>query len=147
MNKWMMTVAMATMIGGAAMAQDATKGDGSIRAEHLTEQMTTRLKLTDEQVPKVKDINERYAAEMNATLKEHRAAKAGGTADREADRAKVKEISNKKNNELKGVLTPEQMAEWQKMQAEMRTKSKERVKARNEKHKGTGTGGTTAPAE
>jgi Spy/CpxP family protein refolding chaperone len=147
MNKWMMTVALATMIGGTAMAQDATKGDGSIRAEHLTEQMTTRLKLTDEQVPKVKDINERYAAEMNATLTDPRAPKPDGTADREADRAKVKELSNKKNAELKGVLTPEQMAGWQKMQAEMRSKSKERVKMRNAKNKGTGTEGTTAPAE
>ena len=137
MNKLMMTLAFATLMGSSAMAQDNMKGDGSQRAEQLTEQMTTRLKLNDDQKAKVADINNRYAKEMNAAMKERHDAKAeDGTADREADRAKIKEISGKKNAELKGVLTPEQMTEWQKMQGEMREKGKDRMQERHENKEG-----------
>lgn len=133
MNKLMMTLAFATLIGGSAMAQDNMKSDsGSQRAERLTEQMTTRLKLNDDQVAKVKDINDRYAKELNAAMKERQDAKANGaTMDHDADRTRIKDISNKKNAELKTVLTPEQMTEWEKMQGEMREKGKERMKERH----------------
>jgi hypothetical protein len=136
MNKLMMTLAFATLMGSATMAQDNMKGDGSARAENLTEQMTTRLKLNDDQKTKVADINDRYAAEMKASMEERKANKAAGeTVDREADRAKLKEVTAKKNAELKVVLTPEQMTEWQKMQGEMREKGKERMQERHDKNK------------
>jgi Spy/CpxP family protein refolding chaperone len=104
--------------------------------KNLTEQMTTRLKLNDDQKTKVADINDRYAAEMKASMEERKANKAAGeTVDREADRAKLKEVTAKKNAELKVVLTPEQMTEWQKMQGEMREKGKERMQERHDKNK------------
>ena len=134
MNKLMMTLAFATLMGSATMAQD-TKGDGAQKTQQLTEQMTTRLKLNDDQKAKVADINNRYAKELKAGMEErHDSKDNGSTVDRDADRAKLKEITNKKNAELKEVLTPEQMTEFQKMQSEMREKGKERMQDRQQKN-------------
>ncbi|MGV9010982.1 MAG: hypothetical protein ACOH13_00165 [Flavobacteriales bacterium] len=134
MNKLMMTLAFATLMGSATMAQD-TKGDGAQKTQQLTEQMTTRLKLNDDQKAKVADINNRYAKDLHAGMQErHDSKDNGATVDRDADRAKLKEVTNKKNAELKQVLTPEQMTEWQKMQSEMREKGKERMQDRQEKN-------------
>lgn len=134
MNKLMMTLAFATLMGSATMAQD-TKGDGAQKPQQLTEQMTTRLKLNDDQKAKVSDINTRYANDLNAARKARKESNTAGdhqtTTD---DRAALRSATEKKNAELKQVLTPEQMTEWQKMQSEMRAKAKERMEERHEKN-------------
>ncbi len=129
MNKFMLSMAFAALIGGSASAQ-ATKPQethATDRGERITERMTERLKLTKDQVPKVQEINDRYAKEFAALHQEHKEAKAEGEAHAPgADRDKGREINAKKNEELKGVLTPEQMTEWNKMQQEMMDKMRER---------------------
>lgn len=135
MNKFLMTLAFATLIGGSTMAQDTLAGDSPRRAEQLTNQMTTRLKLNADQAAKVKDINTKYAKDLIASYKEHNEARENGTAPgRAADRDKVAEITNKKNAELKTVLTPAQMDEWLKMQSEMSKVAKERIKEHHDKN-------------
>lgn len=131
MNKWMMTLACAVQIGGTAMAQANVKANEGSKADQLTERMTTRLKLDADQAAKVKEINDRYAKEINMMRKENKATKeAGQTVDREENREEFKALTAKKNNELSQVLTKEQMVEWEKMQAEMREKLQERHQER-----------------
>lgn len=130
----MLTLAIAAMMGGSLMAQDTMKkqGDPADRAEHLTEMMIKRLKLSDAQVPKVKDINDRYAKQLTAVRNEHQEAKASGQATKGDAQAKVKDITMKKNAELQSVLTPEQMGEWEKMEAEMKARMQEKRQAKQQ---------------
>lgn len=134
MNKMMLTLAFTALMGGSLMAQDAmqnkaTPGD---RSEHLTEMMTKRLKLTDAQVPKVKEINDRFAKDMMAVREEHKDAKAAGTATKGDAQSKAKDLNMKKDEELKAVLTPEQMTEWQKMEAEMKARMQQKQQAKQQ---------------
>ncbi len=133
MNKMMLTLAFTAMIGGSAMAQDTMQKQGNTgdRSEQLTEMMTKRLKLTTEQVPKVKDINDRFAKEVMAVDQERKASKtAGSTTAMKDEKEKVKDLNQKKDEELKGVLTPEQMGEWRKMEAQIEERMKEKQQAK-----------------
>jgi hypothetical protein len=134
MNKMMLTLAFSAMMGGGLMAQNTMRKQGAPadRSEHLTEMMTTRLKLSDEQVPKVKEINDRFAKERMAVRSAQKDAKAAGQAAKGDAQAKMKDLNMKKDNELKGVLTPEQMAEWQKMETEMRAHMQRKREARQQ---------------
>jgi hypothetical protein len=133
MNKMMLTLAFTALIGGGVFAQDnMEKAEKPVdRTEQLTRMMTTRLKLTSEQVPKVKDINDRFAKELATVNRERQDTKAQGQTPVKGDALqKAKAINEKKNAELKAVLTPEQMTEWQRMQAQMEQRVQEKRQAR-----------------
>jgi hypothetical protein len=133
MNKMMLTLAFTALIGGGVFAQDnMEKAEKPVdRTEQLTRMMTTRLKLTSEQVPKVKDINDRFAKELATMNRERQDTKVQGQTPVKGDALqKAKAINEKKNAELKAVLTPEQMTEWQRMQAQMEQRVQEKRQAR-----------------
>lgn len=141
MNKLMMTLALGALLSGGVMAQtkQATPAKQPAtqnvqrtadRPEQLTEMMTKRLKLTDEQVPKVKEINERYGKELNDVREANRTARANGGAKDGAAMGKAKDINARKNNELKKVLTPQQMEQWEKMQQELNQRMQEKRQSR-----------------
>jgi hypothetical protein len=99
-------------------AQDKSKQ----KAQRLTDSMTVRLGLTPDQIPKVKAINEEFAAKA-ADAKSSDAGKLGKLK-------KVKSAGKGRNEALKEVLTADQyklMLEQQKeMKEEMKEKRKEK---------------------
>ena len=94
------------------MAQDAgaKKGKRGFSAEQRLERMSTELKLTDEQKPKVKAV-------LEETGKQYQ-----GLRDLPQDerRTKMQSIREEENKKLKAILTPDQMEKYTKMQEEMK---------------------------
>lgn len=75
--------------------------------------MLAALNLSSEQETLMTNINEKYRAQMQE-LRQNR------TGDREAMRAKMKAIRTAQTAEVKGILTSEQFATYEKMMAEQR---------------------------
>jgi periplasmic protein CpxP/Spy len=99
------TIAMAQDTG-----KDAKKGKRGFSAEQRLERMSTELKLTDEQKPKVKTVLEESSKKMQ------------GLRDVPQDerRTKMQEIRDEENKKLKEILTPDQQEKYKKMQEEMK---------------------------
>lgn len=99
------------MVCGVAMAQ-GPRGDRNRdpkqRAEQMTEQMTKDYSLTDDQKEKVKALNLDMSQKMSEISGD----------DREARQAKMQEIRQGYNKELKGVLTDEQYKKYEKAEKE-----------------------------
>ena len=76
------------------------------RAKQETQWMKTTLTLTDAQIPQIDTINLKYAKKQM----ELRNQVQGG--DREAMRSKRQELQNQKNEELKKVLSEDQMKKY-----------------------------------
>ena len=96
-------LALTLVIGTATMAQDADdnndKRTPEERAKHRTEVMTKDLDLTPDQVTKVSDINLRFARE-NAEAKK--------LTDEKARKERSRGLKEKRDEELKAVLTADQ---------------------------------------
>jgi periplasmic protein CpxP/Spy len=101
-----------------AMAQDADKkeakkgGKNRFSVEQRMERMSTDLKLTDEQKPKVKTVLEETSKSMQG-LRE---------VPQDERRAKMQSIREKEVTKLKEILTPDQMEKYKKAQEEMKKK-------------------------
>lgn len=94
------------------------------RAEHQTVSMKHQLGLSEDQVEKVQAINLRYAEKLEAMRR---------TED--TQREAVKELSAARDEELKGVLTPEQMEAMLAGRAEKKAHMQERREREREMHK------------
>jgi periplasmic protein CpxP/Spy len=90
----------------------AKKGKRGFSAEQRLERMSTELKLTDEQKPKVKAVLEDSSKKMQ------------GLRDLPQDerRTKMQEIRTEENKKFKEILTPDQAEKYKKMQEEMKKK-------------------------
>ena len=110
---------MATSVGAAGLDElkDTTPAE---RAMAQTFMMKQKLGLSDEQTPKVKTINEKYAEQMDPVIK--------GSEGPLMKMRSVKEIEERKEAELKDVLSSDQFQQFQSMKAEMKDKLMERVK-------------------
>jgi len=97
------------------------------RAAKMTDWMKTNLTLTDAQLPKIQDINLRYAQMMDS-LKSSSADQADKMTAMKADNAA-------KDAEIKSVLTDSQFQAYQAKEAEMKEKYKNQMKPA-----GTGSG-------
>ena len=91
------------------------------RAAAQTTMMKDKLGLSDEQTPKIKAINEKYADQMDPLIK----SSDGMLLKMRA----MKQVEDQKEAELKGVLSSDQFAQFQAMKNEMRDKLMERIKA------------------
>lgn len=98
-------------------AQDAEKG---AMAKRMTDSMTVRLSLTDEQVPKVQAINEEFAAKA-ASIKAE-----GG--DRMNKVKKIKAANSERDKALKAVLTDTQFSEYKANKKENKGEMKHRLR-------------------
>ena len=87
------------------------------RAKAQTELMKSKLDLTADQLPKVADLNLKYAQKMEPILK--------GDAGWFMKMHEVKEISGAKEAELKQILSPEQFDKYLASKAEMRERFEE----------------------
>lgn len=94
-----------------ATAQDAGKEKkgkhGMMSVEQRMEKLTTDLKLTDAQKPKVKAVLEDQHKKMQDMHKE-------GTPDRE----KMREMRTDMEKKMKEILTPDQFEKWQTLMRE-----------------------------
>lgn len=95
----------------------------SERATKTTNWMKSNLKLSDDQVPKVQDINLKYANKMDE-LKNSADSKKQKMETMKAD-------ESSKDAELKGVLTDSQYQSWLQKKEEMKKQMKEKMKEKN----------------
>ena len=107
--------------GGAEGLDDLKDTTPAERAAAQTTMMKEKLSLTDDQLPKVKAINEKYAEQMDPILK--------GPGGMFMKMGPMREVEDKKEAELKGVLSSDQFAQFQAMKSELRDKLVERIKA------------------
>ncbi|HZO09312.1 MAG TPA: hypothetical protein VFC77_08035 [Myxococcota bacterium] len=115
LRRLVLHLAAATLLAGAAAAQDLSKLAGSTPAQRAavqTEFMKTRLALGAEQVPKVEAINLKYAQQMQPILQGSEGPLMKLGAARRVDQAK--------DAELQGVLTPDQFQKYLAAKEEMR---------------------------
>ena len=113
------------LITQCATAQDS--GDGfknktpEQRAQLQTNMMKTKLNLDSAQTLLVQDINLKYAKEIDPVLT--------GDADRMAKFRQMKSIQEKKNKELKAVLSKDQYKQYEELEEEMKKKFKESARS------------------
>lgn len=109
-----------------AMAQDASAnkdakkgGKGRFTVEQRMERLTTELKLTEAQQPKVKSVLEATSKSMQ------------GLRDlpQEERRPKMQTMREEENKKLKEILTPEQMEKYTQLQQSMGRKGGGKKKA------------------
>ncbi len=93
--------------GGERPTMDPVK-----RAEKQTAMMTEQLTLSEAQATKVHEINLKYA-EQSKTMRE-------ANTDRSAMREQMTALRTAQDAELKTMLTSDQWAAWEKIQAEQR---------------------------
>jgi hypothetical protein len=123
-----LALATALLVTTVATAQgghrEGEKKSPEERAEHLTARMTETLDLTPEQTGRVKEINLRYAQALTDVRNE--------AADPEVKRARAKDLKERRDTELGGVLTTEQ---YERMKTE-RARAHQEMKARRKAAEG-----------
>jgi hypothetical protein len=97
-----------------------TKPDPEARAKRLSEKMKTELSLSESQYSKVYDINLKYAEKMKDLR--------GAEGDKHEKMTSVRDLNKNKNEELKAVLSEEQMSKYVAMRKEMKNKARDRRK-------------------
>ena len=99
-------------------------GDAAERSAKLTEWMRTNLRLTDEQLPTVRDINLKYAKKMDAI--------AANSLPKSEKMREITENDKAKDKELKDVLTADQFQAYLSKKQEIKKKFKENLKQRRQ---------------
>jgi len=99
-------------------------GDAAERSAKLTEWMRTNLRLTDEQLPAVRDINLKYAKNMDAI--------ATNSLPKSEKMREITENDKAKDKELKDVLTDSQFQTYLSKKQEIKKKFKENLKQRRQ---------------
>jgi Spy/CpxP family protein refolding chaperone len=117
-------LAVALTVASATSAQEAAPSKSSPAIESRLAHAKARLNLTPEQEPQLRVLFQEEGAKLRAMQAKY------GTDDSPASRSeKAKEaraIREDFRTRLKSILTPEQMAEWEKMAEEMRAAAKEK---------------------
>lgn len=89
------------------------------RAKALTEIMKVKLGLAPEQTTKIAALNLKYAQQMEPVIK--------GPSGRIMKAMEMRQINEKKEAELKALLSPEQFAKYEASKEEMREKLEEKL--------------------
>ncbi|BDD12350.1 hypothetical protein FUAX_47820 (plasmid) [Fulvitalea axinellae] len=123
MKKSVLAIVMLLFVGFAVNAQNQDRDLPSIdeRVKMMTELMTEKLSLTQEQIPEVEKINRKSAEEID---------KIRAMTDRRKKFTAFRNSQMEKNKELKAVLTKEQYKEYEKIKTELKKKAKEARKQR-----------------
>lgn len=111
---------LAGISGNAQSADVKTPED---RAKKMTDRMKTGLSLTDEQYPKIQEVNLKYAKKNESILNSSK-------GKFEKYRA-IKSSQGEKKKELKKILDKEQFKKYEDMLEEMEDEAKSRYKSRN----------------
>lgn len=114
---WMVLAAMMVTMGTESMAQPAQRGEGREKmsleqmAERRTERLTEELKLSKKQA------KEMYALQLEE-MKRMQLMRDEKAGSREAMAERMKQARQERVAAYKQILTPEQFAEWEKMEKE-----------------------------
>ena len=111
---------LATRVGAEGL-DDLKNTTPAERAAAQTAMMKEKLGLSDEQAPKIKAINEKYAEQMDPILK--------GSDGMFSKMRAMREVEGQKETELKGVLSDDQFQQFQAMKSEMKEKLMQRIDA------------------
>ena len=118
---WMAVVVLAMVASAAAEGLDDLKDTTPAeRAAAQTAMMKSKLSLTDDQLPKIKAINEKYAEQMDPIVK--------GSDGMFMKMRAIKEVEEQKEGELQGVLSKDQFAQFQAMKSELKDKLMDKIK-------------------
>jgi len=115
-------MAAVLLFAGNTFAQKM--GDAAERSAKLTEWMRTNLRLTEEQLPAVRDINLKYAKKMDAI--------ATNSLPKSEKMREITENDKAKDKELKDVLTDSQFQTYLSKKQEIKKKFKENLKQRRQ---------------
>lgn len=99
-----------------SFSQDA-QPDPAARAKKISEKMKTELSLSEDQYKKVYDINLAYTQKITDLRNKT-------SEDRKEKMNSFRELGKNRNEELKAVLSADQMSKYQDMQKEMRQKGR-----------------------
>ena len=107
-----------------AAQQPAASGDQAAQMKERIAQLQSRLKLTPDQVEKIKPILQQEATELRAVRDKH----AGDTSRRgRISRAReMKGVAGKYSPQIDAILTPDQQKEWKKIKEERKEEFKEK---------------------
>lgn len=105
-----------SLISVASFSQQA-KPDPEARAKKISEKMKTELSLSEDQYAKVYDINLKYSRQMSGLRHE-------ASEDRKEKMNAFRELNKGKQEELKAVLSEEQMSKYQDLQKKMKHKGR-----------------------
>jgi periplasmic protein CpxP/Spy len=104
-----------------AVAQDAgtnaAKKGKRPTIEQQMERLDKELKLTDEQKPKVKAVMEEFGKKRQELFSDT-------SADRSAQREKMRTLTEEQNKKMKEILTADQFKKYEEMMKNMRGKKK-----------------------
>jgi len=117
-------IGAALAVASAVFAQQASPPNPPPEMQRRFAEAKERLQLTPEQEPKLRALFQEEASKVRALQAKY------GTDDAYATRAEkgreLRAIRADFRGKLKTILTPEQMAEWDKMVEERRDEAKER---------------------
>lgn len=124
-----------TGLMNAALAQDGkekldefmSETTPEERAQMQTDYMKESLTLSDDQLPRIKEINLKYAQKMQDVY--------NSTSSKMQKFKQMKSIGQDKDKELKGVLNSTQYATYEKNKEEMKEKIKARIKEKRKEGK------------
>ena len=103
-----------TTVASAQEARGGGQGRGGARGG--VARLMTDITVSADVQAKIDTIVAKYQAESRELMT---AAQASGGAPDDAMRAKMTEVNNKRNAEIRALLTPEQQAQWDKNVAAM----------------------------
>jgi hypothetical protein len=159
----LLLLALATLAGTPALAQNGTTAGTPAKAEHPNtevrnqarrsrdmaqarlDEMAAKLNLKAEQKSKIMEVFESQHEKRRELLAKSTAD--GGHPDREAVRADLEKLARSGDAKLAKILTPEQMESYQAMREQQRARGAEQGKARGKarkQHRPAATKGETA---
>jgi len=114
----------ALAMAASALARQPAPPSPSPEVQRRIAAAKARLKLTPEQEPKLRALLEEESGKIRAMQAKYGADNSYAT---KTERARdLRAIRDDFRGKLKGLLTPEQMTEWDKMAAQRRAETKER---------------------
>ncbi len=112
MKKYLLLGMLALSIGFAAQVY----AQEQITADDMVAKMKAGLNLSDDQVSSIKPI-----VEEGMTKRQELREGMSGTGDRSAIHAQMEELRQDENEKFSKILTPDQMTQWNDMQAQMQS--------------------------
>lgn len=108
-----------------ATAPKHTMPPAEERAHRLTERMKEKLNLSEDQVPKVEEINLRTAKSTDTAVQ---------ASTREDRQAKIKAAQEQRDKDLKDVLNPDQWKKYQQIKGELQSQAHAKTQAHAKSH-------------
>jgi hypothetical protein len=122
-RRWI-AIACTFCLGVAAAQPSRLEAPSAEEIQHRLEAAKARLNLTPEQEQRLRPIVEEEAKELRAIQQQY-----GGTTSRQDKRMALQEaraVQKESRAKLEGILTREQMSEWDEIRSEARARFRQR---------------------